>query len=312
MPRHHRIDNHPLFIAGLDAVNRALPNSIKKSENLIRKWRLFSVWAIKQNCTEIKSVTRDLVILYGQHLKTQFVKGEFASTTTATSYLYGVNKVLFFATNELWETVKPVRDCGIDQHSYIPNKTPTLTTEGMPDLNSLVSYLLELQTSLGLPITEACRLNLNTALKEGRKTGFITTYSQSSGVRRRVPCRSVAITAIGRGIVAKRHERLLPEPLTYSHIVVLHKKIAAKKGFSTNSGRSVYVQARYSEITGFEPPIKSGLGNKEHIQRLSECLGISEKETRQIDKSARITIVRELGELGIETLTGYLDQKGGL
>ena len=69
MPRHHRIDNHPLFIAGLDAVNRALPNSIKKSENLIRKWRLLSVWATKQNCTEIKSVTRDLVILYGHILR---------------------------------------------------------------------------------------------------------------------------------------------------------------------------------------------------------------------------------------------------
>jgi hypothetical protein len=183
-----------------------------------------------------------------------------------------------------------------------------INDDGIPDANTLASYLLELQTSLGLPIKEASVLDLRKALKEGRTTGFITTTSQSSGVRRKVPCRSVAITAIGQGIAAQRFQELLPEPITYKQLLAAHKKIAAKRGFSTNSGRSVYVQDRYSEITGAEPPITSGLEYKWHIQKLTECLGISESEARQKDKNARIKITRELGELGTELVDSYLDK----
>jgi len=306
--RRHKLDNHPLFITGRDAVNQALPNSGSHHDTLIRKWKHFCAWSINNGCVEIKSITRDHVISYGRHLKAEFIAGEYASTTTVCGYLYAVNKVMAFSTNELWEPVRPVRDCGIHHRSYIPNKTPTLTANGIPDPNSLVSYLLDLQTSLGLPFSEACRLDLRKALKEGRTTGFITTYSQSSGVRRKVPCRSLAIKAIGQGIAAKRHKKLLPEPMTYQQLQSEHKKIASKQGFSTNSGRSVYVQARYSEITGAEPPIKSELENKQHIQKLSEFLVISESEARQADKKARVKIARELGELGTELVDSYLDK----
>ena len=311
--RRHNLDNHPLFIAGRDAVNQEIPNGSGNRDSLIRKWRSFCTWAIKNDCLEIKQVTRDLVIQYGNHLKSKFISGEYASTTTACAYLYAANKVMALATNDIWENIRPVGDCGIEHHSYIPTKTPTLTDDGIPDANTLASYLLELQTSLGLPIREACSLDLRKALKEGRTTGFITTTSQSSGVRRKVPCRSVAITAIGQGIAAQRFQELLPEPITYKQLQAAHKKIAAKRGFSTNSARSVYVQARYREITGIDPPIKSGFANKEHVQMLSECLGISESEARQKDKNARITITRELGELGTELVDSYLDKpdKGG-
>ena len=307
--RRHKLDNHPLFIDGRNAVNQALPNSGSHHDALIRKWKYFCEWSIKNGCMEIKSITRDTFIQYGHHLKSEFLSGKYASTSTAAAHLCAVNKVMSFATNGLWQKIRPVRDCNLDHHSYIiPNKTPTLTDEGIPDLMSLVSYILDLQTSLGLPIREACSLDLWKALKEGRTTGFITTTSQSSGVRRKVPCRSDAITAIGQGIAAQRFQELLPEPITYKQLQAAHKKIAAKKGFSTNSGRSVYVQDRYREITGIEPPIKSGLKNKEHIQRLLECLGISESEAKQKDKKARIKITRELGELGTEVVDGYLDK----
>jgi hypothetical protein len=306
--RHHNLDNHPLYIEGRDAVSQAFPDGGSHHDTLIRKWKHFCAWSIKTGCLEIKAVTRDHVISYGHHLKAEFIAGEYASTTTVCGHLYAVNKVMAFSTNELWEPVRPVRDCGLAHHSYIPNKTPTLTADGIPDANILVAYLLDLQTSLGLPFSEACRLDLRKALKEGRTTGFITTTSQSSGVRRKVPCRSVAITAIGEGIVAKRHEKRLAGTFTYDQILSLHKKIAAKKGFSTNSGRSVYVHARYSEITGAEPPIKSGLENKGHIKKLSELLGVSESEARQADNNARIKISRELGELGTEWVDGYLNK----
>ncbi|MGZ8239688.1 MAG: hypothetical protein ACXWTY_17645, partial [Methylobacter sp.] len=188
-----------------------------------------------------------------------------------------------------------------------------LTDGGIPDVNSLVSYLLELQKSLGLPIREACGLDLKAALKEGRKTGFITTYSLSSGARRRVPCRPVAITAICEGIASKRHEKLLPEPLTYAQLLAAHTKIAAKNGFSVNSGRGVYVRDRYREITGIPSPANADWDNAEHIQRLAAHLSISEPEAKRRDRSARLQLLRELGQLGIETLSVYLDKpdKGG-
>ncbi|MGZ8238807.1 MAG: hypothetical protein ACXWTY_13165 [Methylobacter sp.] len=54
----------------------------------------------------------------------------------------------------------------------------------------------------------------------------------------------------------------------------------------------------------------AGCDNVAHIQRLAAHLSISEPEARQRDKSARIQLLRELGQLGIETLSGYLDKPG--
>ena len=81
--RRHNLDNHPLFIAGRDAVNQEIPNGSGNRDSLIRKWRSFCKWAVKNDCLEIKRVTRDLVIQYGHHLKAEFISGEYASTTTA-------------------------------------------------------------------------------------------------------------------------------------------------------------------------------------------------------------------------------------
>ncbi|MGZ8238100.1 MAG: hypothetical protein ACXWTY_09545, partial [Methylobacter sp.] len=166
------MNTHPLFIAGCDAINRALPVDNTNKDSLVRKWRNFCQWAVKQDHTEMKCVTREVVILYGQHLKSQFMAGEYVSTSVPKSRLYAVNRVMKYLTNGTWEPVRPLRDCGLDHQSTIPDKKPVLTDGGIPDVNSLVSYLLELQKSLGLPIREACGLDLKAALKEGRKTGF--------------------------------------------------------------------------------------------------------------------------------------------
>lgn len=57
--------------------------------------------------------------------------------------------------------------------SYSPNEILNLDKGRLPDIQSLVGYLLDLQMSLGLTVREALILDLKAALIEGRTTGLI-------------------------------------------------------------------------------------------------------------------------------------------
>lgn len=258
---------------------------------------------------DINSVTREHIIRYGQYLKSKFDNGNFVSTNTAAGYLSGMNTVMKLVHGDNWEKISPIKDCGLEPISHIPNQKPELDKNGLPDTESLAGYLLELQMSLGVTVREALILDLKEALTEGRSTGFVTVTNVQNGVKRKVPCRLSAIKAIGNGIAAWRLQKRLPKKMEFDDFLAAHHKLAARKGYSTNTARGIYVRDRYQELTGVKPPIISGLNQAEHWQSLAQHSNKTLSEAKGIDKNSRHQIAKEIGVLGIEPLKEYLDKK---
>ncbi len=307
----HKTSLHQLYKNGEAEIFRACNEDSKTQKRLLNQWLSFCMWSITKDGNQletISSVTRDHIIRYGQYLKSEFDNGRFASTSSATNYLSGMNTVMKLIQPD-WEKISAVKECGLESLSHIPNKKPGLDRNGLPDIESLASYLLELQSSLGVVIREALILDLKEALIEGRSTGFVTITSFQNGVRRKVPCRPTAIKAIGKGIAARRLQKRLSRKMEFDDFLAAHNKLAARKGYSTNTALGVYVRDRYQELSGVEAPIISGLSQTEHWQNLSRHSNKTLSEAKGLDKNTRHQIAKEIGVLGIDPLKEYLDNK---
>lgn len=308
----HKTRRHPLYKSGELKINSACDGNTETQNRLLNQWLDFCIWSITQNSNmleDINSVTREHIIRYGQYLKSKFDNGKFASTNTAAGYLSGMNTVMKLIHSNNWEKISPIKDCGLNPISHIPNKTQELDKNGLPDTESLAGYLLELQMSLGITVREALILDLKEALTEGRSTGFVTVTNVQNGVKRKVPCRLSAIKAIGNGIAARRLQKHLPKKMEFDDFLAAHHKLAARKGYSTNTARGDFVRNRYRELTGVKPPIISGLNQAEHWQSLAQHSNKTLSEAKGIDKNSRHQIAKEIGVLGIEPLKEYLDKK---
>ena len=306
----HKTSLHPLYKNGEAEIVRACSEDTKTQKRLISQWLTFCVWLITKDgnhLENISSVTRDHIIHYGQYLKSEFDNGRYASTSSATSYLSGLNTVMKLIHAD-WKKVSAFKECGLKALSHILNKKPELDKNGLPDIESLAGYLLELQMSLGVVIREALILDLKEALIEGRSTGFVTITNFQNGVRRKVPCRPSAIKAIGNGIAARRLQKQLPKKWEFDDFLAAHNKLAARKGYSTNTARGVYVRDRYREITGIDPLIKTELDQQDHWRNLAQHSNKALSEAKGIDKNTRHAIAKELGVLGIDTVSSYLNE----
>ena len=310
--RRHKTKRHALYIDGLAQLAKFCGDDSKMLSRFSNQWLIFCIWSITKGGNELNSmsaVTRNHITRYGQSLKDEFLVGRYASTSTPSSNIATMNTLMLLARDGDWEKVRPIQDCGLEPHSYIPKKKLVLTDEGLPDMNSLAGYLLDLQFSLGVVIREALSLDLRVALREGRTDGHITVYSWRTGSRRLVPCRPSAIKALGDGIAARRLQKILPKHWEYDEYLSAHNKIAAKQGYSTNTARGVYIRERYQEITGISAPNISGIQNAEHIHNLAKHLDKSLSEAKRLDKHVRNTIAKEIGVLGAEFLASYLDKQ---
>ena len=87
-----------------------------------------------------------------------------------------------------------------------------------------------------------------------------------------------------------------------------HNKLAARKGYSTNTARCLYVRDRYRELTGVEPPNISGLSQADHWQQLSQHSNKTLSEAKGVERNTRLAIARELGVLGTDSIKCYLDK----
>lgn len=122
------------------------------------------------------------------------------------------------------------------------------------------------------------------------------------------PSRPSAIKAIGSGIAARRLQKLLSKKWEFDDFIDAHKKLAARKGYSTNTACGVYVRDRYEELTGVESPILSGLSQTEQRQRISQHSNKTLSEAKGVERNTRLAIARELGVLGTDSIKCYPDK----
>lgn len=302
---------HPLYLDGFMHLSHFFNDDAKKLDRLKNHWLHFCVWSISKSgrsANTLQDVDRDYVILYGNYLYDEFLSGRYSSTFVVSSAIAAIN-TLMKSVQPSWQKVSSKKDCGVDPKSYISNKKPLLTPEGLPDIASLAGYLFDLQCSLGLEMRDALSLNLRVALREGRTHGYIKVDSWRTGARRLVPCRPAAIKSLGEGIAALRLQKTLPQPWGYEQFLLAHNHIAGQKGYSTNNARGVYVRDRYQELTGLSTSSLSGVQDADPIIHLSNRLGISLSEAKHLDKQTRQTIAKEIGVLGTTFVDANLNNQ---
>lgn len=301
-----KLETCNLYRTGIAAIDRENPGSESYRQVLKKRWGEFCLWLIALGVTEPWSLTREHVIRYGKSLKARFTAGEFTSTTTLQNKLYSVNRIIGLLDSQ-WENVTN-DECGLSTQSIIPKVSVHYDDDDATDIPELTRYLLDLQKTLGLRLNEAYTLDLSKALAEGRKTGHITVYSPTDGSRRQVPCNSEAIKAIALGVASRRTQHTLHKALSHKEIMLAHKTNARRSGYTVNSSRGEYMRRRYREIVGVNPPILSDWDNELQHEMISTLLGIGLTESKRLDKQAKITILRELGELGLDTLDKYMNK----
>lgn len=97
--------------------------------------------------------------------------------------------------------------------------------------------------------------------------------------------------------------------MAYDDFVAAHRKLAARKGYFTNTARGVYVRERHQELTGLSAPCVAGLDQAAHLQALAKQANKTLSEAKGFDKNTRHIIAKEIGVLGIKLLKDYLDQR---
>jgi len=89
---------------------------------------------------------------------------------------------------------------------------------------------------------------------------------------------------------------LIPSHRNYVHQLRVYEGNTLRAGLSRMHGlRHAYAQNRYTELTGWKPPVNGGPDSKS----LSP-------EQREIDRETRLTISRELGHEREAVSTAYL------
>jgi integrase len=187
---------------------------------------------------------------------------------------------------------------GIPERRFVTNesKAKTVTHSELDRVrDDHVRMSLELQQAFGLRREEAIKFQPSFA---DRGDQIVLKASWTKGGKERV----VPVRTEGQRNVLDRARRLagfgslIPSHRNYVHQLRVYEGNTLRAGLSRMHGlRHAYAQNRYTELTGWEPPVNGGPDRK----RLSP-------EQREIDREARLTISRELGHERGAVTTAYL------
>ena len=158
-----------------------------------------------------------------------------------------------------------------------------------------VRMSLQLQKAFGLRREESIKFIPSTA----DKGNFLLLKGSwtKGGKQRNIPI----LTKHQKNVLEKAHQlagrgSLIPSNRNYIQQLKIYERHTACAGLSKMHGlRHRYAQQRYLMLTGFEPPSNGGLNSRELT-----------KEQKDIDRSARLTISKELGHEREQVTTIYL------
>lgn len=187
---------------------------------------------------------------------------------------------------------------GIEQRIFVAEHSKA--RDLLPDRLELVEddhvrLSLRLQAAFGLRREEAIKFQPSYADQDDHLR--LKPSWCKGGRAREIPIR----TAEQRQLLRECHElagggSLIPPERTYIEQRRVYERHAARAGLSKLHGlRHAYAQARYRELTGFDPPACGGPASRE-----------LPAEQRQLDRQARHQISRELGHEREQITTVYL------
>ncbi|MEF3193633.1 MAG: integrase, partial [Halothiobacillaceae bacterium] len=166
MSRNYGLGSRDMARAGRFAVNAAARDgamSFASAATIGDRWAQFCEFARDEGIKRMEDVTRDVVIAYAQTL------GDL-SPATAQNYVSAINTVMTIATRGEWESISPVRDCGLENRS-------TARTDAVPTRDQVtaaiatiaderLSAVATLMHEFGLRSKEASLLDARAAYAE--------------------------------------------------------------------------------------------------------------------------------------------------
>lgn len=257
------------------------------------------------------------IVQFAEQLNEKIESGEL-TLSTGHDRLAAINTIMQQARQDKALWTSPVQYLG--QRNGIRTESRALT---QIQLRQHVSYLSEqkfgdrlsavheLTHSIGLRFEEASKYDSRKALEEAISQRKINIDKGTKGGRHREidNISNQQIIALRKAAMAQGSEKsLIPQELSYKqwrNFAYKALKNSDVKGW--HPGRHTFTQNRYIQITGTLPPVAAGIKHGlTHHKYMAEKLNISVAKAKALDKSARITIARELGHNRTVITNSYL------
>jgi integrase len=279
---------------------------------LADRWTIFERWIkASYGITRMEQISQVHVLAYGEHLNKRVGQNELKSST-AQLYLSAVNSILRQATQGQWQSISPTKDCSIPKRQHLPESSKAMPQTEHDRLLTLVDdrigALMNLQRNLGLRFKESALLNARQAFRQARKKGFITVADGTKGGKiRQVPVGQDALKALEQAAKIQGDDRsMTPDDQNYQDFREECYQTAKRHGFNFHSERHHYAQRRYQELSGPLAPISTSIKRKDWLAFAAEYLSVDIATAESIDRSARLTLSRELGHERIEVTSVYI------
>jgi site-specific recombinase XerC len=267
----------------------------------------FVEFAKENGVGRLEKISPALVLEYGRGLADK-VDSEDLKASTAQNLVSSVNKVMEIVTNGAWESVGPVRDCGISQRTAIREATPPCLDRQV--FNAAISELQnrdlqrqvsvsELARELGLRSKESSLLDARKAFSEATKTGVVTlTLGTKGGRERIVPISSQRqLDALSKAADLQGSNRsIMPVSKNWAQwregdLRNGREIVQQISGSGYHDLRAAYACERYRELTGHTSPVENG--GKMIANRVA-------------DHEARVQIAQELGHGRVDVVGEYI------
>lgn len=310
--RNFGLKNRDMARAGMNALREGM-QSHSSINTMSDRWRQFSDFAReKLGLRDMRCIEKSHLEQYAVSLIAQIKAGELAPST-AQNYLSAVNRVLEIARGDRAVRLDPVREAGLPKRSGICVVSKAVSTEShhraQAAISDRLSTLLGIQRELGLRFAESAKIDAVRALAQAEKNGGVRIQDGTKGGRARVVpiTHSEQLTALKAAAdLQNNHRSLIPIGQTYASFRAEAYREIEKTEISFHGERHHYAQVRYQTLVGAACPVVAGIPHKQHHSALSRELGISIKEARALDHSARLQISAELGHGRIEITNSYL------
>lgn len=253
------------------------------------RWASFVSYAKAEGVGRMERITGELVRAYGQVLAEQVRAGE-RSPATAQNLVSAVNTVMRSVTD--WQSVSPVRDCGIEQRCAIRDGAPATLDRAMYEqaresvrdaVGERAAAIVDLCRELGLRSKEASLLNAVAAVREVQARGVVTISEGTKGGRER----EFSITdlrqieALRAAAVVQGHDRsMIPKDQSWAQwregdLRAAREVLRDATGDNLRDLRSAYACDRYEAISGHAAPCAGGVstGDRETREQIAQELG---------------------------------------
>lgn len=271
------------------------------------RWRLFADYAKSQGVKDARDVTRELIVEYGEALRTKVGFGEL-SVRYAQNLLSSVNVVMETMRGDRRVRITPAALVGkrSNVRCEAPNGLDRAVVEQVIRALEVsgerrVALIAELARELGLRFREACLLDNRQALRDARERGAINVTAGTKGGRgqkvdRWVPISDRAEKTLTRAVyIQAAGANLIPADQSYrqwrEHAYHVWRRVSSEHGLrGFHDLRAAYACERYNQITGFAAPAVDG----------------RRAASKADDVRARRTIAQELGHGRVDVLAAYV------